>query len=131
MPDDEVAPKKDQIIALYDEGITDIADLVRRVAARPSYVAQVLEHAGYKLGYSGNIQTVYARFFRNVLHLETVAEAEKSCKQLTRLHDYFERLGDREGQHQSMVVALTGRNRARWAGHGEVAEIFGQWLASH
>jgi hypothetical protein len=137
MPDDEVASKKDQIIALYDEGITDIADLVRRVGARPSYIAQVLHGAGLLTGYfdlyttTAREQNVYSRFFRNVLSFKSVEAAEESCKKLSRLYDYFERLGDRAGQHQATVLALTGKNRARWSGKQDVSEVFSEWLASH
>ena len=34
--------KKERILALYNAGLQDIAQIVRRVGARPSYVAQVL-----------------------------------------------------------------------------------------
>jgi hypothetical protein len=45
--------------------------------------------------------------------------------------NYFERIGDRPGQHQAMVVALTGKNRARWSGKREAAKLFADWLANH
>jgi hypothetical protein len=129
--------KKTQIITLYESGITDIADIVRRVTARPSYVAQVLQSAGYLTGMfdlyttTAREQNIYARFFRNVLSFKNVEASEESCKKLSRLYDYFERLGDRAGQHQATILALTGKNRARWSGKMEEAEIFNQWLQSH
>ena len=43
--------KKERILALYNAGLTDIAQIVRRVGARPSYVAQVLQQAGHLDGY--------------------------------------------------------------------------------
>src|SRR4051794_21597798 len=80
MPDEAAAApaaeprsKKEQIIALYESGVTDIAQIVRRVAARPSYVAQVLQGAGLMTGYfdlyttTAREQNVYSRFFRNAL----------------------------------------------------------------
>ena len=129
--------KKEQILGLYEAGTTDIAEIVRRVKARPSYVAQVLQSAGHLEGYfdlyttTGKEQNVYTRFFRNVLSFKTVEAARESVQRIDRLYNYFERLGDRAGQHQAMVLALTGKNRARWSGKHEEALIFSEWLAAH
>ena len=134
---EEARTKKEQILALYEAGTTDIAQIVRQVAARPSYVAQVLQSAGFLSGYfdlyttTGREQNVYTRFFRNVLSFKTVDAARESVQKLDRLYNYFERLGDRAGQHQAMVLALTGKNRARWSGKQEESEIFSEWLAAH
>jgi hypothetical protein len=129
--------KKEQIIALYESGLTDIAQIVRKVSARPSYVAQVLQSAGLMTGYfdlyttTASEQNVYTRFFRNVLSFKTVASARESVQKIDRLYNYFERLGDRAGQHQAMVLALTGKNRARWSGKQEESQIFSEWLNAH
>jgi hypothetical protein len=129
--------KKEQILALYESGISDIAQIVRRVAARPSYVAQVLQSAGLISGYfdlyttTAREQNVYSRFFRNVLSFKTVEASRESVQKIDRLYNYFERLGDRAGQHQAMVLALTGKNRARWSGKQEESEVFSEWLAAH
>ena len=129
--------KKERILALYNAGLTDIAQIVRRVGARPSYVAQVLQQAGHLDGYfdlyttTGREQNVYSRFFRSVLSFKTVEAARESVQKIERLYNYFERLGDRAGQHQAMVLALTGKNRARWSGKLEEAQIFSEWLAAH
>ncbi len=134
---EEPRSKKGQIIELYESGVTDIAQIVRRVAARPSYVAQVLQGAGLITGYfdlyttTAREQNVYSRFFRNVLSFKTVESARESVQKIDRLYNYFERLGDRAGQHQAMVLALTGKNRARWSGKQEESEIFSEWLAAH
>jgi hypothetical protein len=133
----EARSKKDQIVALYESGTTDIAQIVRKVAARPSYVAQVLQREGLISGYfdlyttTAREQNVYSRFFRNVLAFKTVEAARESVKKIDRLYNYFERLGDRAGQHQAMVLALTGKNRARWSGKQEESEVFNSWLAAH
>ena len=133
----EARSKKAQILALYEAGNTDIAQLVRQVGARPSYVAQVLQSAGYLTGYfdlyttTGREQNVYTRFFRNVLSFKTVEAARESVQKIDRLYNYFERLGDRAGQHQACVIALTGKNRARWSGKQEESEVFNEWLAAH
>jgi hypothetical protein len=136
-PEAKPRSKKEQIIALYESGVTDVAQIVRQVAARPTYVAQVLQSAGLITGYfdlyttTAREQNVYSRFFRNVLSFKTVEAARESVKKIDRLYNYFERLGDRAGQHQAMVLALTGKNRARWSGKQEEAEVFSEWLASH
>jgi hypothetical protein len=138
-PEQEAKPrsKKEQILALYESGVTDVAQIVRQVAARPTYVAQVLQSAGLMTGYfdlyttTAREQNVYSRFFRNVLSFKTVEAARESVKKIDRLYNYFERLGDRAGQHQAQVIALTGKNRARWSGKQEEAEVFSEWLASH
>ncbi|HEY0004989.1 MAG TPA: hypothetical protein VGB17_09285 [Pyrinomonadaceae bacterium] len=133
----ETRSKKEQIMELYESGVTDIAQIVRKVAARPSYVAQVLQNAGLITGYfdlyttTAKEQNVYSRFFRNVLSFKTVEAARESVQKIDRLYNYFERLGDRAGQHQAMVLALTGKNRARWSGKKEESEIFSEWLAQH
>ncbi|HWS55258.1 MAG TPA: hypothetical protein VN228_14070 [Pyrinomonadaceae bacterium] len=129
--------KKEQILSLYERGTTDIAEIVRQVKARPSYVAQVLQSAGRLEGYfdlyttTGREQNVYSRYFRNVLAFRNVEAARESVRRIDRLYNYFERLGDRAGQHQAMVLALTGKNRARWSGKPEEAQIFSEWLAQH
>ena len=129
--------KKDEILDLYESGVTDVAEIVRKVKARPSYVAQVLQSAGHLTGYfdlyttTGAEQNVYTRFFRNVLSFKSVEAARESVEKIDRLFNYFERLGDRAGQHQAMVIALTGKNRARWSGKMEEAKIFSEWLAAH
>ncbi|MDT5159381.1 MAG: hypothetical protein QOC61_2254 [Acidobacteriota bacterium] len=129
--------KKEQILGLYERGTTDIAEIVRRAKARPSYVAQVLQQAGHLDGYfdlyttTGREQNVYTRYFRNVLAFRNTEAARESVQRLDRLYNYFERLGDRAGQHQAMVLALTGKNRARWSGKLEESQIFSDWLAAH
>ena len=134
---EEPRSKKEQILALYESGVTDVAQIVRRVAARPSYVAQVLQNAGLISGYfdlyttTAREQNIYSRFFRNVLSFKTVEASRESVKRIDRLFNYFERLGDRAGQHQAMVLALTGKNRARWSGKEEESKIFSEWLAAH
>jgi hypothetical protein len=133
----EQRTKKEQIISLFESGTKDIAEIVRKVKARPSYVAQVLQHAGHLDGYfdlyttTGREQNVYTRYFRNVLHFRNTDAARESVARIDRLYNYFERLGDRAGQHQAMILALTGKNRARWSGKLEESQIFSEWLAAH
>jgi hypothetical protein len=79
--------KKDQIMALFQSGLTDIAQIARHVAARPSYIGQVLQAAGFIAGYcdlyttTGREQNVYSRFFRDVLSFRTVEAASESVRE--------------------------------------------------
>jgi len=129
--------KKDRIILLYEQGITNVLEIARRLDARPSYVAQVLQNAGLLSGYfdlyttTTREQNVYSQYFRNVLSFKTVESARESVRRIDELYNHFEQIGDRAGQHQAMVVALTGKNRARWIGKQAEAEVFGEWLARH
>jgi hypothetical protein len=133
----EQRTKKEQIVSLFESGTRDIAEIVRKVKARPSYVAQVLQQAGHLDGYfdlyttTGREQNVYTRYFRNVLHFRNPGAARESVERIDRLYNYFERLGDRAGQHQAMILALTGKNRARWSGKLEESQVFSDWLAAH
>lgn len=132
--------KKAQILEAYEGGMTDIAQIVRKVGVRPSYVGQVLQAAGLIKGYfdlyssnsdPDNEANVYQRFFRGVLQYKTVEAAEESVRRIDRLYNYFGRLNDRAGQHQAMVIALTGKNRARWSGKHRQSRIFHDWLAQN
>jgi hypothetical protein len=132
--------KKEQILSTYESGVTDIAQIVHSLGIRPSYVAQVLQNAGLISGYfdlfssnsdPANEVNVYSRFFRGVLQYKTVEAAQASVQQIDRLYNYFERLNDRAGQHHAMVIALTGKNRARWSGKRAQAALFHEWLMTH
>lgn len=129
--------KKDRIILLYEQGITNVLEIAQRLDARPSYVAQVLQNAGLLTGYfdlyttTAREQNVYSQYFRNVLSFKTLESARESVRKIDELYNHFEQIGDRAGQHQAMLVALTGKNRARWIGKQAEAEVFGEWLARH
>jgi hypothetical protein len=129
--------KKSRILEHYHSGITDIGEIARTIQTRPSYVASVLQGAGLIQGYfdlyttTNRDQNLYSRQFRNVLSFKTVEAARESVARIGRLYNYFERIGDRAGQHHAEVLALTGRNRARWSGKKEESRIFEQWLFNH
>jgi hypothetical protein len=131
------ASKKDRIISLYKSGLTDIAQLAQRTASRPSYVATVLQNAQLLRGYydlyttTAQDQNIYSKFFRNVLSFKSPQAARESIERIDNLYRYFERIGDRAGQHHAQVLALTGRNRARWSGKHEEARIFAEWLLNN
>jgi hypothetical protein len=129
--------KKEQILQLHQDGITDVAEIAYLVEAQPSYIAEVLRQAGLLTGYfdlyttTSSEQNIYSRYFRNLLAFKDVEAARQSIEKIDRLYSYFERIGDRAGQHHAMVLALTGKNRARWSGKTEEAQVFSDWLAAH
>lgn len=128
--------KKSRVIALFAAGVTDIDQIARLVNTRPSYVAGILQSAGLLQGYfdlyttTANDQNLYSRHFRNVLSFKNIEAAKQSVARIARLYEYFERIGDRAGQHHAQVIALTGLNRAKWSGKIEEARIFQQWISS-
>jgi hypothetical protein len=129
--------KKDRILAMWRDGTREIDRLAALSNSRPSYVASVLQSAGLLRGYfdlyttTNQDQNAYSRFFRGVLEFRTVEAARESVAKIDRLYKYFERIGDRAGQHHAEVMALTGRNRARWGNKKECAQVFMNWLVDH
>lgn len=126
--------KKDQIIALYTSGISDVEDLAMITGARPSYVANVLQESNLMTGYfdlyttSSNPMNVYSKFFARKLGFKDEETARSSIDLIDRLYSQFEFAGDRAGQHHALVMALTMFDRARWTGKGEEADLFRHWL---
>ena len=131
---EETHSKKEQILALYESGMTDVAQIVRKVSARPSYVAQVLQNAGLISGYfdlytsSAHPMNVYSKFFANRLGFKDEETARESIETIDHLHRQFELAKDRAGQHHALQMALVMFDRARWTGKGREADIFGEWL---
>jgi hypothetical protein len=129
--------KKSRILELHRAGTTEVGEIARQVGTKPSYVASVLQGAGLIQGYfdlyttTAHDQNTYSRFFRNVLSFKTVEAAKESVARIAELYRYFDRIGDRAGQHHAEVLALTGRNRARWSGKKEESRIFEEWLFNH
>lgn len=129
--------KKDVILTLYRRGIRNVDRLASAAGTRQSYVASVLQDAGKLQGYNdlytttGQETNAYSKYFRGVLSFKTVDSARQSVARIGQLYEYFERIGDRAGQHHAEVVALTGRNRARWSGKKDEAAIFLEWLVNH
>ena len=126
--------KKDQIIALYTSGISDVEDLAMITGARPSYVASVLQESNLMTGYfdlyttSANPMNVYSKFFARKLGFKDEDTARSSIDLIDRLYRQFELAGDRAGQHHALVMALTMFDRARWTAKGQEADLFRHWL---
>ncbi|BAC91051.1 hypothetical protein [Gloeobacter violaceus] len=129
--------KKARILEWFDSGLRDPVEIAAHTEARPSYVAQVLAQAGLLEGYfdlyttTAKDQNAYSPYFRGVLSFKDLEAARASVAKIDALYRHFEAIGDRAGQHQAMVIALTGQNRARWIGKQREAAIFHAWLCTH
>jgi hypothetical protein len=129
--------KKQQIIALYLSGITDVEDLATITHARPSYVGAVLQNAGLIRGYfdlytsTTHPMNVYSKLFAGKLGFKNEAAARHSVAVLDQLYRQFAQAGDRAGQHHALSMALVMFDRARWTGKGREAEFLRQWLVAH
>jgi hypothetical protein len=126
--------KKDQIIALYTSGITDVGDLAIITHSRPSYVASVLQQAQQLRGYfdlytsSKRPMNVYSKFFAGKLGFKDEEAARHSIELIDHFYRQFELAQDRAGQHHALLMALTMFDRARWTGKEQEADIFRRWL---
>jgi hypothetical protein len=129
--------KRARAIAAWESGERDVLTIAREVESRPSYVARVLADAGLLTGYydlysrTGTPINVYGDRFDGVLAFRDAEAATASIERIDRLYHEFEQAGDRAGQHHAQVVALTGRNRARWADKQDAAAVFERWLFTH
>lgn len=126
--------KKDQIIELYRAGITEVADLAAITQSRPSYVASVLQDAQGLASYfdlytsTSQPMNLYSKFFAGKLGFKDVETAKKSVAHIQMLHEQFEKVKDRAGQHHALLMALTMFDRARWTGKTDEANVFRDWL---
>ena len=125
---------KEQIRTLYESGVEDVEGLALLTGARPSYVGSVLRELGLATDYfdlytsTSQPMNAYTRYFAGKLGFRDLDAAERSLKLIDRLHEQFERNGDRAGQHHALLMALTMFNRARWTGKPAEAEVFRKWL---
>src|SRR5947209_9591539 len=100
--------KKDQILSLYQGGITEVEDLAIITNSRPSYVAAVLQDAALLSGYfdlyttSGHPMNVYSKFFAKKLGYRDEAAAHSSVELIDHLYHQFELAEDRSGQHHAL-----------------------------
>lgn len=127
--------KKEQIIALYLSGMTEIEDLAIITGSRPSYVGSVLQEEGLVKAYfdlytsSSHPMNVYSKFFAGKLKFKDEEAARQGVNQIDKVYKQFALAQDRAGQHHALVMALTMFDRARWTGKGREAEIYREWLA--
>jgi hypothetical protein len=134
-PDQEPTSKKEQILALYLSGISDVEDLAMLTQSRPSYVGGVLQEEGLEAGYfdlytsTAHPMNVYSKYFAGQLGFKDVAASERSVQLIDRLFRQFTLVRDRAGQHHALMMALTMYDRARWTDKEAEAEPFRRWLA--
>lgn len=127
-------PKKEQIISLFRLGITTIEELAHLTGSRPSYIANVLRQEHLLSGYfdlytsSERPMNVYSKFFVKRLGFKNTAVARRSVHYLETIYRQFAQTGDRAGQHHTLLMGLTMRNRAQWSDKFREAKIFSQWL---
>lgn len=128
------ASKKEQIIALYVSGMSEVEDLAIITGSRPSYVGSVLQEAGLISSYfdlytsTAHPMNVYSKFFANKLGFKDEEAAQASVELIDRLYGQFEFAEDRAGQHHALMMALVMFDRARWTGKGREADTFRRWL---
>src|SRR5262245_19069064 len=109
--------KKEQIIALFNAGITEVPDLALITHSRPSYVASVLQAADLLTGYfdlyttSGQSMNVYSKFFAGKLGYKDEETARTSRDLIDHYYRQFQLAEDRAGQHHALMVNMTLFNR--------------------
>src|SRR3954470_15165911 len=88
--------KKDQILALFMSGITEVEDLAMITGSRPSYVGSTLQESGLMKGYfdlytsTAHPMNVYSKFFANKLGFKDMEAARESIEIIDRLYRQFE-----------------------------------------
>lgn len=126
--------KKDQVLALYAAGISEVADLAIITNSRPSYVAGVLHQAEKDIDYfdlytsTKQPMNVYSKFFAGKLGFKDVPTARKSVALIDHYYKQFTLAQDRAGQHHALHMALTMFDRARWTNKLPEAEVYRDWL---
>ena len=126
--------KKLQAVELYDQGVTDVEEIAKRLRSSASYVANTLAAAGRTVGYhdlytSTRIdRTRYARAFDGVLRFKDMEAARGSVAKMDEIYETFRRERDRRGMFHAEFLALTGIHRAHGCGKHEEAEVFSNWL---
>ena len=134
-PSDEPVSKKDQIIALFLSGVTEVEDLALMTGTRPTYVGSILREADLVEDYfdlytsTTHPMNVYSRYFAGKLGFKDLETARRSVAVIDELYQQFDLAHDRAGQHHALLMALTMFNRARWTGKHDEAEVYRQWLA--
>jgi hypothetical protein len=126
--------KKEQILSLYANGITEVPDIAYITQSRPSYVASVLRDAelvtDYHDLYTSTRQPMnaYSKFFAGQLGFRDEETARASVGLIDRHYRQFGLAQDRAGQHHALLMALTMFDRARWTNKPGEADIFRCWL---
>jgi hypothetical protein len=126
--------KKEQILSLYNNAITEPQDIAVITQSRPSYVASVLSEANLMTGYhdlytsTSQPMNVYSKFFAGQLGFRDEEAARASVALIDRYYRQFALAEDRAGQHHALLMALTMFDRARWTNKPAEADVFRRWL---
>jgi hypothetical protein len=127
--------KRELARELYGHGLR--VDTISRILdTDPAYVANSLIAAGQAPAYVDlythtGPQNRYAAMLAGVLRFKDVAAARESVARIDALYHQFEAARDRRGQHQTQLLALTGKNRAEGIGKRAEARLFADWLIEH
>lgn len=131
---DEPVSTKDQIIALFLSGVTEVEDLALMTGVRATYVGSVLREADLVEDYfdlytsTTHPMNVYSKYFAGKLGFKDIETARRSVALIDQRYQQFDLAEDRAGQHHALMMALTMFNRARWTGKHAEADIYRRWL---
>lgn len=125
--------KKDQSLALYEEGLQDVNRIAERVGSNPTYVAQSLISAGKSVGYtdlytSSRPRNQYGEDFNGVLRFKDPEVARESVRRIDERYRFYRERGDRQGQYHARSMALIGYDRAMGLGKTREAKLFADWI---
>src|SRR5216684_4634675 len=120
---------------LYGQGLR-VDTIANLLETDPAYVANTLIEAGHAPAYVDlythtGPQNRYARMLAGVLRFKDLRAARESVARIDEMYHRFEAARDRRGQHQTQLLALTGKNRAEGLGKREEARLFADWLIEH
>jgi hypothetical protein len=127
--------KRELARELYGQGLR-VDTIAGLLETDPAYVANSLIDAGYTPEYVDlythtGPQNRYARQLAGVLRFKDLEAARESVAKIDEIYHRFEASRDRRGQHQTQLLALTGKNRAEGIGKLKEARLFAEWLVEH
>lgn len=127
--------KRQMAQELYGQGLR-VDAIAELLDTDPAYVANALIEAGQVPAYADlythtGPQNRYAQMLAGVLKFKNLEAARESVAQIDELFHRFEEARDRRGQHQTQLLALTGKNRAEGIGKHQEARLFAEWLIEH
>lgn len=97
--------------------------------AAPHYAGEeIKKQTRYIDLYPGITDEAYRRFFKHVADIGSVEGAQKSVERIKQLYTYFETIGDRAGQHNAVVIALSAYHRAYFAGKRNIAIMYSNYI---
>lgn len=92
---------------------------------------QIMKQVRYVELYPGITAPLYARFFKHVADIGSVAGALRSVERIHQIESYFFMLGDYAGVHNALVITLAAYHRAHFSGKHEIAQVYANEIARH